>query len=213
MYNTNFITIALIALGNLAALFTVERFMGVFFETRKTYRKTLFLSYGIAFVALNLERLFSITVASNHHFLIGFLVQIILAFTVLFVITLNYRGSMAKKLGAVSTTSMFFILTLWILAETIVAAFFDFNYAMTATFPNFEIILYLASGVLCGLLGWWLRSFNKIRVNYEEPSKIWIAIVLTQMLMIFFISRVMARWQFLGFIFMITILAILFATN
>ena len=161
-------------LSNVVFILATERFMGVFFEKRRTAFSVMAFFYLLFLISLNLERLF-LSVDISH---------ILITIPMLFIIALNYESSMLKRSVAVACNYFLFAVTI-----TLVSRFSDF---LPASFLNGETykvgVLFLVLGSMASyLIALLLRQFKSIRKNNAELPVFWVfaLLILISMIAIF----------------------------
>ena len=182
-------------------ILAIERFMGVFFEKRKTTFSIMALSFLPYFVFSGVHRFSLLTDVYIPH-------VVVVSFA-LFIITLNYKSSMMKRAVAVACNYVLFTVLI------------NFSILILSIFPRppFENelyiwgLIYVLGGILSYLVALLFRRFKSIRKNNVALPKLWISILFVQVLIIvsaFYVPE--DSHIFLSF-FNFTTLLILFGVN
>jgi hypothetical protein len=167
-------------------MLAIERFMGVFFEKRRTSFRVMASSYLLYFVLATAERLVFNTAASHVLFIIP----------ILFIISLNYKTSMSKRLLAIMSNYVLFAV---IVNFTVV--FIDMLPASLITYvKDYDIGQYTVASLLSYLIAHLLRGFRNIRKNDISTPLFWasalvvpcttIALLIVNSLNLTFLSRI-----------------------
>lgn len=150
-------------MSNVLLTFAIERFMKIFFETKRTPIPILILSYSmwfilssIAFIYLNIP-----------------ILAIIVNISCIFVISLNYESSMKKKL--VATICCFVFLGI---VDILVLSFTYLTMpALTVGVEHENMLGFIAIGFISYFLSLLLQNFKSIKRNHFISPMFWIAIV------------------------------------
>ncbi|MCL2718046.1 MAG: GHKL domain-containing protein [Lachnospiraceae bacterium] len=163
-----FVTIGFL-IANVFYLLAIERFMGVFFEKRKTSFKVMALSYLLYFVLASAERLLLFTDFSFSHLTV---------IPVLFVISLNYGAPMIKKLVAVACNYVLFTMLVAI-PYGLISIFYE---SLLDNLQIASVIIYSCGSLLSYLTASLLRRLKYIRKNQLALPKLWGSILFVQIL-------------------------------
>ena len=195
------ILIAGFLVESLIFILAIERFMGVFFEKRRTTLPIFVLSFLPYFMLSGIHRFSLMTeVYVSHVLVISF---------ALFIVSLNYESSMMKRLVAVASNYVFFTVLI------------NFVLLITSFFPAPPVenelyiwgLLYVFGGILSCLVALLLRRFKSIRKNNVAFPSLWISMLFVQVLIIISAFYVPENSQvFLSFL-NFTTLFILFGVN
>ena len=141
---------------NFVLIFTIERFIGIFFLERKASKLITALSYLLYFVA-----------TSTMFLGIGIpVLNTLTAFVTIFIITLSYKATMLKRLAATACACLFLfmvdMLTYVIFSRETVASYLT----PVGELPGMGLVV---AGILGFLLAALLRRFKHIR-KYDKPE-------------------------------------------
>ena len=158
-------------LSNVIFMLSIERFMGVFFEKRRTAFPVMVCSYLLFLIVSSLERLF-LSVDLSH---------VLVTLPLLFIIALNYESSVQKKFVAVVCN---YLLTS--IAVTLVFRLDDF-FSVSRSYRVGILPLVLIASALAYLIALLLRKFKRIRSNDVTLPVFWVfaLLILASLITIF----------------------------
>ena len=147
--------------STLIGLFVIERMMGIFYGKRRTTLFVMLLSYLFVFIMFSFEHLFFL----RHPVYIRIAVEIPIALTGYFLLTLNYKSSIVKRFVVSATIYLLFlgISTLAGVMLYLIIPFYSLYYEEEVL--NFIMLLHIAILPLAYLVTTILRRFKNIRKN------------------------------------------------
>lgn len=148
---------------NIFMTYVVYRFMGVFYAERITDRKIELLSYGIYFVAINALHLLSKIP----------MVYLISNLLIFFMITLNYKSSIQKRI--LTTVLVYLILMCIEMIIVMASGYFRLDFLVE---NNYESILGLIIiKVISFVVVLIIESYQNIRQGDIVPNTYWLCIL------------------------------------
>jgi len=186
---------------SLIFIFAIERFMGVFFEKRKTIFSVMILSFLPYFVLSGVHRFSLLTDVYIPH--------VVVVSLALFVISLNYESTMMKRVVAIACNYVLFTVLI------------NFSFLILSFFPRppFENelyiwgLIYVLGAILSYLVALLLTRFKSIRKNNVALPKLWVSILFVQVLIIVSALYVPEDSHIFLSFFNFTTLLILFGVN
>ena len=167
--------------ATLLTLFYAERMMGIFYEKRRTNRLVMLLTYGLllalqlfqyAYYSRNPAPMLIMMASDMLIYLLGF-----------FVISLNYRSSVLKRLAAVVSTYM--VLALATIPVGTVVGYILYVRGMAISEELSIILLYLLLPLFMCLTATLLRGFTNIKRKSAVVSPAIVIVPVLVVLVIF----------------------------
>lgn len=184
-------------LTNALIAFAIVRIMNAFFESKHKPYPIIILSYSLYYVLSSLAFLF---------FNIPFVSMLVSVLTV-FVISLNYKSSMVKKV-VVSIC----ICCLFIIAEIIAVLFAGILfYDVLADAEIHQISGFIIAGLLSYFFALLLGTFSNLKRNFIAPFMFWVSILIIPGSTLFIVISVLS--SDLSYITRISIIALMFGIN
>jgi len=167
------IYIAAYIVNNILHVLSAEKYMGSFFEKRRTSLTVMFFSL----------LLYSILMAVVYFFIGIPIISLIVGLFTVFLISLNYESSTIKR----------FFSTVCILAISITLEIFVFlALTLEPVLPlegtqHRQVSAYLLTGTLVYLTSLLFRGFKNIRKNKITQPKFWLSVVITPIISLFMV--------------------------
>ena len=177
-----FYTIALL-ISNVIGFFVVERMLGIFYEERRTSLPIMLFSFLVVYIMFNVEHFLFL----HHPMHIRGAVETVVSLTGYFLLTLNYKSSIVKRL--IVTVAIFFLFIAIGMFAAIALAF-DFIAIPYSIYYEEEILtlillFYIASLPLAYLITTLLRRFKNIRKNETFHTKTFVVPVLMTLVLLY----------------------------
>ena len=191
--------LAVYLIYNLVLMLSIERFMGVFFEKRRTPRLVFVGSYLFYFVASSLMYL-----------LLNIpIVAMLTAISTYFVISLNYESSMTKRF--VSSIAFFVLALVSEIGVMLIFAVSGFDSVIEGVgIVYIGIEFFIVHGFLIYLFSCILRKFKNVRNNKISSPLFWVlALVVPLVSLLLIVVTVTQLTQGV----LITVAIIIFAIN
>ena len=175
-------------------MLAIERFMRVFFDKRHASLSVTVALYSVYIFSTSLSFL-----------LIGIpLVNMIVSFVAIFVVTLCYRTTIVKRLAA--TTSIYLLIAL---VDAVVFLSFDIPfYSLLDEVVHRNIFLFIANGLVFFFVALLVQNFKNIRKNHIVSPMYWLCAFVMPLSSIFIALLLLSATGLSQMVLIIAILAI-----
>jgi len=190
--------IVLIVITRLIFIIYGERLMGVFYDKRRSSLPIMFLTFVIVFTLMTLALfIFNHLMPAQHILFILDMLSILASF---YIISLNYKSSIARRFVAVitayailalSSLTMSIVISIFVMRNFIPAEEFEMTYVFYDTLELSGILIFLLTPTIALLVAILLRSFKNIRKNVAVKPALIIAIVMVLLAIIINISFIL----------------------
>ena len=163
--------IILYLISNLLFMFAIKRFMGMFFEKRRTSFPVMAFSYLLYFILANIERLLFNEGISHT----------VVVLPVLFIISLNYESPMSKRIAAIMFNYIWFTLA-------VAVAHVSINYlpaSITIYVNDHNIGQYMAGSIISYISSFFLNRFKRIKKSNISMPFFWVSALVVPGYLIF----------------------------